>query len=214
MGLYLQPVKEKEPLVPYAPSAALAACLALFALPAAAQVRPMSAEAPPSAAARAVAPLDAGIGETRESVISWYGELQRIAAHLQWVHERALLDPALQASRDALMQAVQEAMDRADPRLAALAERAERIPAEHEAATRRGDGARAQALHREMAQIQARFLNVESQVLRLPEIRRRSQIYEQLLRHRMTTIEPLIDQLLERSTALQRRLQDALGRQD
>lgn len=197
----------------YAPSAALAACLALTALPAAAQVRPMSAEAPPSA--RALPPRAAAEGDdARASVIAWYGELQRIAAHLQWVHERALLDPSLQASRDALMRAVQTAMDRVDPELAGLAARAERIPAEHEAATRRGDAAEAQALHREMARIQARVLNAEARVFASPDIQRRSRAYEQLLRERMTAVEPLIDVLLERSSELQRRLQETLGRPD
>lgn len=193
----------------YAPSAALAACLTLAAaVPAAAQVRPMSAEAPP-AAARAVLPQREA---TAESVITWYGELQRIAAHLQWVHDRALMDPALETARARLVQAVQAAMDRADPELPRLAARAERIPAEHEAATRRGDGARAQALHREMAQIQARFMNVEAAVLRTPEIQRRSRAYEEQLRGRMTAIEPMVEQLLERSAALQRLLQGALAR--
>jgi hypothetical protein len=196
-------------LVPYVAPAALAACLTLAALPAAGQVRPMSADAPP-AAARSVVPR----GGTAESVITWYGELQRIAAHLQWVHDRALQDPALQDARATLMHAVQAAMDRADPELARLAARAARLPVEHEDASRRGDGARAQALHREMAQIQARFMNVEAAVLRTPEIRRRSRAYEQLLRERMLAIEPGVDALLERSAALQRLLQDALGRQE
>ena len=190
------------------PSAAVAACLALLAAPAAAQVRPMSVEAP--APSRVMAPRE----PSRESVITWYGELQRIGAHLQWVHDRALQDPSLRAARDALMQTVKDAMDRADPELARLAERAAEIPAEHELATRRGDAARAQALHREMAQIQARFMNVEARVLRLPAVARQARAYEEQLRRRLVGIEPLTEELLDRSAQLQQRLQEALGRPD
>lgn len=189
----------------YVPTAAVAVFLALVSAPAGAQVRPMSAEAP--APSRALAPRDAA----RESVIAWYGELQRIGAHLQWVHDRALQDGALRAARESLMQAVKDAMDRADPELARLARRAAELPAEHEAATRRGDAARAQALHREMAQIQARFMNVEAEVLRQPAIARQARAYEEMLRRRLMTIEPSTDELLERSVQLQRLLQGALG---
>jgi hypothetical protein len=189
--------------VPLVRSAATAACLTLFALPSAAQVRPMSAEA--EGVSRVLAPRES-IGE---SLIGWYGELQRIAAHLQWVHDRALHDPVLRETRDALVHAVKEAMDRADPELAGLAERAERLPAEHEVASRRGDAARAQALHREMARIQVRFMNVEARVMRDPAIVRLARSYEQLLRERMLTIEPFTEALLERSGQLQRLLQGA-----
>jgi hypothetical protein len=193
-------------LVQHVPRAAIAACLALLSTPAGAQVRPMSAEAPPPSSA--LAPRDGA----RESVIAWYGELQRIGAHLQWVHDRALQDPALRRARERLMEVVKDAMDRADPELAGLARRAAELPAEHEAATRRGDAARAQALHREMARIQARFMNAEAQVLRDPEIARQARAYEEMLRERLMAIEPLTDRLLERSGQLQRLLQGALGR--
>jgi hypothetical protein len=194
-------------LVLFAPLiAVVAACLALASAPAAAQLRPVSAEAP---ATRVLAPR----AESRESVINWYGELQRIGAHLQWVHDRALQDPALRAARDSLMESVKNAMDRVDPELARLARRAAQLPVEHEAATRRGDAARAHALHREMAQIQARFMNVEAQVLRQPEIARQARAYEQQLRRRLMGLEPMTDQLLERSAELQRLLQEALGGQ-
>jgi hypothetical protein len=190
--------------VPLALSTALA-CLALAALPATAQVRPMSSEAP--GGGRVLAPRES----LRESVIGFYGELQRIANHLQWVHDRALQDPGLRTARDELVRAVQEAMDRVDPELPRLAVRAEQLPAEHEAAARRGDADRARALHREMAQIQARFMNVESRVMREAAIAALARDYERRLRERMLSIEPFTETLLERSAQLQRLLQGALG---
>jgi hypothetical protein len=205
--MHRNPDREGNPLPSQLTTFVLAATLAACAAPAAAQIRPMSADAPPSAASRSLAPRDAA----RESVIAWYGELQRIGAHLQWVHDRALQDPALRAARDGLVEAVKDAMDRVDPELARLARRAADLPAEHELATRRGDAARAQALHREMAQIQARFMTVEAQVLRQPEISRQARAYEQQLRQRLLLLEPLTDELLGRSTELQRLLQGALG---
>lgn len=183
----------------------LAVFIVLAPVAAGAQVRPMTAEVP--AATRSLAPGP----NARESVINWYGELQSLSAHLQRVHDRALQDPALRQSRDRLMANVQQAMDRADPDLPRLFARAGQIPGEMAAARQRGDVARFQALEHEQAEMQARFLRVRGQVLRQPEIARQTRAYEEDLRRAMIQIEPLTENLLARSTELQRLLQEALN---
>ncbi len=185
---------------------ALAAFVALTPLAAAAQVRPMATEVP---SMRKLAPAPGA----RESVINWYGELQSISAHMQRVHDRALADPALRGARDRLMRIIQDAMDRADPELPRLFTRMGQVQTEMEAARGRNDAARFQALEMEQAQIQARFMRVRSTVLRQADIARQARGYEELLRQRMVLIEPLTENLLARSTELQRLLQETLSAQ-
>jgi hypothetical protein len=184
---------------------ALAAVVTAVPLTAAAQVRPMATEVPGS---RKIEAPGAG---ARESVINWYGELQSISSHLRRVHERALQDPSLAQARDQLMGAVQRAMEAADPDLPRLAARVERMPGEVTDARRRGDAERLVVLERELAQIQARVIRVRSAVLRQPDIARQAHAYEERLRQRMIQIEPLTENLLSRSDALQHLLQSALS---
>lgn len=191
-------------------AAALAVAAATLPLTAAAQVqqRPTATEVPGT---RSMAPPRAG---ARENVINWYGELQSISRHLQRVHDTALRrDPALLEARERFVQAVERAMDAADPELPRLAQWAVRIPAEMEAARRRGDAGRVQALERENAQIQARFMRVRAAVLNQPDIARQAHAYEEMLRRRMVQIEPLTENLLARTGELQRLLQSALSPQ-
>lgn len=189
-------------------ASALAAFVALTPLAAAAQVqqRPMATEVPST---RGLAPGP----NARESVINWYGELQSISGHMQRVHDRALQDPVLRGARDRLMAGIQQAMDRADPELPRLYARVGQLQTEMDAARARSDGARFQALEMETAQIQARFMRVRGTVLRQPDIARQARAYEEQLRRRMIQIEPLTENLLARSTELQRLLQQALSAQ-
>lgn len=187
-------------------ASALAAFVALTPFAAAAQVRPMATEVP---SMRKLAPAPGA----RESVINWYGELQSISAHMQRVHDRALADPALRGARDRLMRIIQDAMDRADPELPRLFTRMGQVQTEMEAARGRNDAPRFQALEMEQAQIQARFMRVRSTVLRQADIARQARGYEELLRQRMVLIEPLTENLLARSTELQRLLQETLSAQ-
>jgi hypothetical protein len=202
------PQRGVKPLAAFIRRASALAVFAIFApLAAAAQARPMSAEVPGT---RSLAP---GAASTRESVISWYGELQSLSAHLQRVHDRALQDPALRQGRDRLMAAIQEAMDRVDPELPRLAPRVGQLQAEMDAARGRGDEARFQALEHEKAQLQARFMRVRGTVLRQPDIARQARAYEEQLRLRMIQLEPLTENLLARSAEVQRLLQQALSQQ-
>jgi hypothetical protein len=187
-------------------AAALAVAATTLPLTAAAQVRPMATEVPGT---RSMAPPRAG---ARESVINWYGELQGISRHLQRVVDTALQrDPALRQARDRFVQSVERAMNAADPELPRLAQRVPRMRVEMEAAQRRGDVNRVQALERENAQLQARFMRVRGTALNQPDIARQAHAYEEMLLRRMVQIEPLTETLLARSGELQRLLQSALG---
>jgi hypothetical protein len=157
------------------------------------------------AAARTPAP------NASEQFRAWYAELQQISTRLQRAHERALQDPELRGRQAAFMRLVKEEMDRADPQLAGLAERVQRMEAEARAAAQRNDAARVQALEREFAQIQARFINVESAVLQRPNVAAAARAYEQALRQRLVAVEPQVEPLLARTEELQRLLQRALG---
>ena len=186
-------------------AALVAACVMLLPAGAAAQqVRPMSADR-----ARVEAPSASASALVR----GWYAELQRLSRHLQDVHDRALEDAELRAARDSLMRALQGTMDRMDPALQRLAQRAERIPAEMESARARGDAPRFRALDQELAQITARFLNAEAAALRQPAVARQAREYEEMLGRRMMELEPMAESLLARSAELQRLLQAALGQQ-
>lgn len=188
-------------------ASALAVCIMLAPVAAAAQVRPMATEVP---ATRSMAPRPGA----SESVINWYGELQSLSAHLQRVHDQALRDAALRRTRDQLMVLVQTAMDAADPELPRLAQRVGQLQGEMESARQGGDLPRFQALEQERARIQARFMRVRASVLRQPEIARQTREYEDTLRARMIQIDPLTENLLTRSRELQRLLQESLsGRQ-
>ncbi len=184
----------------------LAVLILIAPVAAAAQVRPMGVEVPST---RGLAPPSGA----RQSVINWYGELQGISGHMQRVHDRALQDPALRQSRDRLMSLIQAAMDRTDPDLPRLYARVGQLDAEMNQARARNDAARFQALEMEKAQIQARFMRVRGSVLRQPEIAQQARAYEDLLRRRMIQIEPLTENLLNRSRELQRLLQEALSTQ-
>lgn len=185
-------------------ASALVVFITLAPFAAAAQVRPMATEVPST---RGLAPAPGA----RESVINWYGELQSISGHMQRVHDRALQDPALRQTRDRLMSTIQQAMDRADPELPRLYARVGQLQAEMDAARARNDAPRFQALEMETAQIQARFMRVRGTVLRQPDIAGQARAYEEQLRRRMIQIEPLTDNLLNRSRELQRLLQQALS---
>jgi chromosome segregation ATPase len=176
----------------------LAAFLALFPLALAAQqARPASA--------RTTTPT------AEAQVRAWYAELQQISGRLQQAHDRALQDPQLRAQQVELMQLVKREMDRMDPQLAGLAERVSAMESEARQAAERNDRARLQALDREFAQLQARFMNVESAALQRPNVAAAARTYEQALRQRMVRVEPQVEQLLTRTEELQRHLQRALG---
>ncbi|HEU0012977.1 MAG TPA: hypothetical protein VFQ45_04805 [Longimicrobium sp.] len=182
---------------------AVAACLVGVPGALAAQVRPMSAEVPSGSRTPAA----------RTEAMGWYRELQQISTRLQAAHDRALRDPALRQARQAFMEALDRAMDRIDPDLPRLLVRAQQVGAQMAAARDRRDGRALEALDREMAQIQARFMNARAAALSQPAIAEQARRYEDALRRGMMRVEPLTEQLLSRSDELKRRLKNALSQE-
>jgi hypothetical protein len=178
--------------------------IATAALPAAlaAQQRQVDARVPTGRAAPAPA-RDLG-AEAR----SWYGELQQISARLQAAHARAMRDGRLKAAQDSLERDLRRAMDRADPELGRLADRARMLEAQQEAARRDRDRDGFATATAELNQIRQRFLNAQALAMREPVMAGRMRAYEQRLHTALVQVEPALDQLLARS----RQLQGALAR--
>ena len=173
--------------------------LATAALPPAlaAQQRQVDARVPNRAAAPAPA------RDLRAEARAWYGELQQISARLQAAHARAMRDGRLKGAQDTLERDMRLAMERADPELVRLADRAKMLEAEQETARRDRDGRRFQAATAELNQIRRRFVNAQSVALREPALAARMQRYEQRLHTALVQVEPSLDALLARSRQLQ-----------
>ena len=187
---------------------AVALALAALALPAAlaAQARPMSAGVPGAAnGLRAPAPAAGANAELR----SLYAELQQISARLQSAHGRAMEDAGLRQTQDALMRDVKAAMQRTDPGLETLLQRVQAMEGEANAAQQRRDANRLQALNREFATIQQRFMRVQTTVMRQPGLAQRARTFEERLHARMVQVEPETDRLIERGKQIQERLMQA-----
>lgn len=180
-----------------------ALAFALAALPAA-----LSAQARPTAT-RVAAP--AAAAPTREQSRAQMAELRTIAARLQGIHSRAMRSGDLTATQETLMRDIKAAMERQDPELPRLATRVKAMEAEARAAESRNDAARKQALAREFAAIQARFMRAQQTVMRQPDIARRARAFDDRLHRQMVAADPQTDQLLARSRQLQASLQRALA---
>jgi DNA repair exonuclease SbcCD ATPase subunit len=179
-------------------AAVLAAVLVLPAAAEAAAQRPVSARAP-SAASAAMA--------SRDEIRAWMGELRQIGARLQAAHDRAMRqDARLRAAQDSLAQALHDAIDRVDPGLPRLAERAQALQADAQRASQAGDQGRIVALMDEADRIQRRFRAARDRAIANPALARRIRAYEARLRTGLAGQEPQLEALLARSTELQQRL--------
>ncbi|HEY0154770.1 MAG TPA: hypothetical protein VGB92_22355 [Longimicrobium sp.] len=176
----------------------------LIALPAA-----LSAQARPTAT-RVAAPAAT---PTREQSRAQMAELRTIAARLQGIHARAMRAGDLTATQTTLMRDIKAAMERQDPELPRLATRVKAMEAEARTAEARNDVARKQALAREFATIQSRFMRAQQTVMRQPDIARRARAFDDRLHRQMVAADPQTDQLLARSRQLQASLQRALAGQ-
>lgn len=175
---------------------------AALALPemAAAQNRAITARVPESTSS----------GPSREEARAALAELQGITARLQSAHNRAMEDPGLRTTQQALARDVKAAMEQIDPELPALAERVRQMEEEARAAQQRGDMTRVQALTRDFAQLRQRFMRAQTQALQQPELAARARAFDEQLHRRMLAAEPQTDQLLSRSRYLQERLRGAV----
>lgn len=181
-----------------------AAAAAVLVLPAVLQAQQRTVDVRVPGSVRA--PSAATGSATRAEARAWYDELQRIGGRLQAVHARALEDAQLREAQESLFAEIKERMERVDPGLAGLVDRAQAIEAEARRAREAGDRTRLRALATEASQIQGRFLAARGRVMAQPEIAARIRAHEAQLHRRMLQVEPELDQLLARSRELQARL--------
>jgi cell division protein FtsB len=167
----------------------------------------MSAQSRPTVA-RASAPAAA---PSREQARAMMTELQTIATRLQTIHARAMSTGDLAATQTALMRDIKTAMERQDPQLPQLATRVKAMEAEARTAQERKDAPRMQALAREFATIQGRFMRAQQSVMKQPAIAARARAFDDRLHRQMVAADPQTDQLLARSRQLQASLQRAAG---
>ena len=169
---------------------------ATVALPAA-----LAAQAARPTVARASAPATPAASQAMMT------ELRTIAARLQSIHSRAMRAGDLASTQAALMRDIKTAMERQDPELPRLADRVKAMETEASSAQTRNDAARMQALAREFATIQQRFMRAQQSVMRQPAIAQRARAFDDRLHRQMVAADPQTDQLLARSRELQARLQ-------
>ncbi len=177
--------------------------LSLVVLPAAlaAQQRPVPQR---TSAPRSGAPT---LTAAEREMQGWYTELMQIGARLQRAQARAMQDPQLRSSYEALGRDMKAAMVRADPSLAGLEERAQAMEAEARSARQAGDQARLMRLMQSAQQIQGRVMAAQQKVVQSqPALATRARTFEQQLRRKMIEVEPQTMALLERGKALQGKL--------
>ncbi len=168
----------------------------------------LSAQARPTAT-RVAAPAASAATPSREQARAQMAELRTIAARLQGIHARAMRTGDLTTTQATLMRDIKAAMERQDPELPRLATRVKAMETEARTAEARNDVARKQALAREFATIQSRFMRAQQTVMRQPDIARRARAFDDRLHRQMVAADPQTDQLLARSRQLQARLQGA-----
>ncbi|MDQ3555896.1 MAG: hypothetical protein M3409_03840 [Gemmatimonadota bacterium] len=159
-----------------------------------------------SAAPRAAAPAPAQqAGPTAEQQ-AWLNELQQIGGKLQTAQVKALEDPALRSSQEALGTEIKTAMEKKDPGLAGVAQRVQTMEAEARKAQENGDAAKLQQLTQEAQQIEARFVKAQTEALQDSALAAKAQAFEQRLESKVLEIEPNARQLLARGQELQQKL--------
>ena len=183
--------------------AGVLAC-ALAVLPAA-----LASQARPTATRVAAPAATPGAEQSRAQM----AELRTIAARLQGIHARAMRTGDLAATQATLMRDIKSAMERQDPELPRLATRVKAMEAEARTAETRNDVARKQALAREFATIQSRFMRAQQAVMRQSVIARRARAFDERLHRRMVASDAQTDQSLARSRQLQPSLHRALAAQ-
>ena len=146
---------------------------------------------------------------TREQARAMMTELQTIATRLQNIHSRAMRTGDLAATQTTLMRDIKTAMERQDPGLPALADRVKALETEARTAQERKDTPRVQAIAREFATIQSRFMRAQQAVMKQPAIAARARAFDDRLHRQMLAADPQTDQLLARSRQLQASLQRA-----
>jgi hypothetical protein len=130
-------------------------------------------------------------------------EAARIEAALAEIESRALSDSDLRSMNQALGEELMSGMLRADPGLAAAAERLPLLEEARARAIDAGDAAAAADAARRIAAIQQQYLRAQRAALREGALAERVDRFNALLRRRMIETEEAADGLLRRYAELQ-----------
>ncbi|CAN5783025.1 hypothetical protein BH20GEM3_BH20GEM3_07810 [soil metagenome] len=168
----------------------------------------LGAQQRPVAQQRAAAPTPA-----QQQAQGWYMELQGIQMQLGPAIAQAMRDPKIQAAQQALGTAIQAALNKADPGLAALEPRMKVLEAEAAKAQQAGDGAKLQKLMQDAAPIQQRLMRAQQVVFNQPAVMSRANAFESQLQAKLIQIDPKNGPLIQRSKQLQTQLQRVMQQQ-
>ncbi len=157
---------------------------------------------------RAAAPTPA-----QQQAQGWYMELQGIQMQLGPAIAQAMRDPKIQAAQRALGAAIQAALNKADPGLAALEPRMKALEAAAAKAQQAGDGAKLQKLMQDAAPIQQRLMRAQQVVFNQPAVMSRANAFESQLQAKLIQIDPKNGPLIQRSKQLQTQLQRVMQQQ-
>jgi DNA-binding transcriptional regulator YbjK len=153
---------------------------------------------------------DPVVDPEQQQVQDWLAELQQIQQRLAPLQARALEDPEIQASHQALEEMVRSALREEHPQFEEHIERIEALEQEAREAQQAGDEQRLQELAGEHQQIQAELMGMQAQVLERPEVAARVEQFDTALRSHMAELDPEAPAMLERYEELQARLSEAL----
>ncbi|MDQ3521390.1 MAG: penicillin-binding transpeptidase domain-containing protein, partial [Gemmatimonadota bacterium] len=168
----------------------------------------LAAQQRPVAQQRAAAPTPA-----QQQAQGWYMELQGIQMQLGPAIAQAMRDPKIQAAQQALGAAIQAALNKADPGLAALEPRMKALEAEAAKAQQAGDRAKLQKLMQDAAPIQQRLMRAQQVVFNQPAVMSRANAFESQLQAKLIQVDPKNGPLIQRSKQLQTQLQRVMQQQ-
>ena len=142
-----------------------------------------------------------GCARSQEAEGAW-SEAVRIENRLEEIEARALRDPELRRMDEALGEALMAAMVDVDPGLPAAAGRLPLLRERHARAVQSGAEEEARDLRRRIADIEARYLQAQSDALREPSLSERAARFNALLRARMLETDAAAGELLRRYAEL------------
>lgn len=143
-----------------------------------------------------------------ENARAWVEELQRIQAKLKPAHDKAMQDPKLRATRQALDAEVEAHIRAAEPKLVA---RAQTIDKAGLAAHKAGDQAKVQQLATEARQIAVELMGAQREALRSPGIAEKAAAFQQGLEVKMIAVDPAAKPLIARYKELGERLKAVMA---
>lgn len=155
----------------------------------------------PQAASPAASP-------TMDQARAWVQELQQIQTKLKPAHDKAMQDPKLRATRQALDAEVEAHIRASEPKLVA---RAQAIDKAGLAAHKAGDAAKVQQLATEARQIAMELVNAQRSALRSPVLAKKAAAFQKGLEVKMIQVDPAAEPLIARYKQVGEKLQAVMA---